>query len=140
MSFYQEKCLSQKPSGRYISLEELQDDQPQITPLVGKIVSPLGAQVLVPVVLIEVVDVPIRRSSRQSKAPRRDPIEGYIVHKNHEVLILDKEEPTIYKAAMKSSNFELWLGAMKSKIESMYDNQVWNLVDLPKGARSIECK
>ena len=94
VSFYQEKCLSQKPSGRYISLEELQDDQPQITPLVGKIVSPLGAQVLVPVVLIEVVDVPIRRSSRQSKAPRRDPIEGYIVHESHKVLISDKEEPT----------------------------------------------
>ena len=29
---------------------------------------------------------------------------------------------------------------MKSEMESMYDNQVWSLVDLPKGARPIECK
>ena len=114
----------QKPSGRNISLEEVQDDQAQIAPPVGDIVSPIGAQVLVPVVPTEVVDVLVRRFSRQSKAPSRDPMEGYIVHKSHEVLVLDKEEPTAYKAAMEGSASELWLGAMKSKMESMYDNQV----------------
>jgi len=29
---------------------------------------------------------------------------------------------------------------MQSKIESMGDNQVWNLVDPPDGAKTIECK
>jgi hypothetical protein len=29
---------------------------------------------------------------------------------------------------------------MKSVIESMYENQVWSLVDPPKGSRPIECK
>jgi hypothetical protein len=29
---------------------------------------------------------------------------------------------------------------MKSKIESMHDNQVWNLVDPIDGVRPIECK
>ena len=29
---------------------------------------------------------------------------------------------------------------MKSKMDSMYENQVWNLVDLPKGIKPIECK
>jgi Reverse transcriptase (RNA-dependent DNA polymerase) len=33
-----------------------------------------------------------------------------------------------------------WLGAMRSEIQSMYDNQVCNLVDLPEGARPIENK
>jgi Reverse transcriptase (RNA-dependent DNA polymerase) len=33
-----------------------------------------------------------------------------------------------------------WLGAMRSEIQFMYDNQVWNLVDLPEGAHSIENK
>ena len=41
---------------------------------------------------------------------------------------------------MKSFDSELWLGAMKSEMESMFDNQVWNLVDLAEGARSITCK
>ena len=29
---------------------------------------------------------------------------------------------------------------MKSEIESMYENQVWNLVDPPEGSKPIECK
>jgi hypothetical protein len=29
---------------------------------------------------------------------------------------------------------------MESKIESMHDNQVWNLVDPIDGARPIDCK
>jgi hypothetical protein len=35
---------------------------------------------------------------------------------------------------------ERWLEAMRSKIESMRDNRVWNLVDPPDGVRAIECK
>ena len=41
--FLKRECLSQKLSGRNISLEEVQDDHPQITPLVGDIVFRLGA-------------------------------------------------------------------------------------------------
>ena len=29
---------------------------------------------------------------------------------------------------------------MKSEIESMKENQVWNLIDQPDGVRTIECK
>jgi hypothetical protein len=35
---------------------------------------------------------------------------------------------------------ERWLEAMRSEIESMRDNRVWNLVDPPDGVRAIECK
>ena len=35
---------------------------------------------------------------------------------------------------------EKWLGAMKSKIKFMHDNQVWNLVDPIDGVRPVECK
>ena len=35
---------------------------------------------------------------------------------------------------------ESWLGAMRSELKSMDENQVWNLVDLPDGARAVECK
>ena len=35
---------------------------------------------------------------------------------------------------------EKWLEAMKSKIRSMYDNQVWTLVDIPDGRRAVENK
>src|SRR3954468_14409465 len=41
---------------------------------------------------------------------------------------------------MESADFEKWLEAMKSKIGSMYENQVWNLVDLPDGRKAVENK
>ena len=73
------------------------------------------------------------------KTSKEDPMEGCIVPEIHEVLILDKEEPATYKATMETSDSELWLGVMKSEMESMYENQVWNLIDLPEVARPIEC-
>ena len=33
-----------------------------------------------------------------------------------------------------------WLDAINSVIESMYENQVWNLVDPPEGMKPIERK
>ena len=39
-----------------------------------------------------------------------------------------------------SPDSEKWLQAMKSEMQSMYDNKVWNLVDPPKGAKVIGCK
>ena len=62
--FLERECISQKPSGRNNSLEEAQDDQPQITLLVGEIVSPIGAHILVPVVPTRLVDVPFCRTSK----------------------------------------------------------------------------
>ena len=35
---------------------------------------------------------------------------------------------------------EKWLGAMRSEMDSMYENQVWDLVDLPEGSRTVDCK
>jgi hypothetical protein len=37
-------------------------------------------------------------------------------------------------------NYENWLGAMRSGIESMHDNQVWNLVGSPDHVQTIDCK
>ena len=35
---------------------------------------------------------------------------------------------------------EKWLEAMKSEMGSMYDNQVWTLVDIPEGRKAVENK
>jgi hypothetical protein len=42
--------------------------------------------------------------------------------------------------AMMRPDFEKWLRAMESKIQSMHDNQVCNLVDPIDGVRPISCK
>ena len=40
---------------------------------------------------------------------------------------------------MDCPDFEKWLGAIKSEIQSMYDNQLWTLIDPPKGLKTIGC-
>jgi hypothetical protein len=41
---------------------------------------------------------------------------------------------------MMGPDSEKWHGAMESEIESMHNNQVWNLVDPIDGVRPIGCK
>ena len=51
-----------------------------------------------------------------------------------EVMLLDYEE------AMMSPDSVKWLEAMKSEMGSMYENEVWTLVDLPDDRQAIENK
>ena len=74
-----------------------------------------------------------RRSTRESRPPER--WLGL-----HEVTVLDTEDPLTYTEAMARPDSAEWLGAMKSEIQSMYDNQVWYLVDPPSGVKPIENK
>ena len=39
-----------------------------------------------------------------------------------------------------SLDSDRWLEAMKSEIESMYENKMWTLVDLPDDRQAIENK
>ena len=55
-----------------------------------------------------------------------------------EVMLLDDNEPTSYGETMVDPDSNKWLGAMKSKIGSMYENKVWTLVDLPDDRQAIE--
>jgi hypothetical protein len=41
---------------------------------------------------------------------------------------------------MEGPESEKWLEDMKSEIRSMYDNQVWTLVDIPSDRKAIENK
>ena len=56
------------------------------------------------------------------------------------MMIVDQSEPTTYQEAMDSPDYEKWLEAMKSEMQSMYDNQVWTLIDPHEGLKTIGCK
>jgi len=56
------------------------------------------------------------------------------------VLFLENNEPVSYKAALACPNSKQWLGAMQSEMDSMSENQVWDLVDLPEKVRPLQCK
>ena len=55
-------------------------------------------------------------------------------------MLLDHDEPTNYEEAMMSPDSTKWLKAMKSKMGSMYENNVRSLVDLPDDRQAIENK
>ena len=45
-----------------------------------------------------------------------------------------------YSEAIMSNDFDKWLIAMKSEMDSMYINQVWTLVDALESVTPIGCK
>ncbi|KAK8525335.1 hypothetical protein V6N12_014030 [Hibiscus sabdariffa] len=52
----------------------------------------------------------------------------------------DQDEPSTYQEAVASPDSEKWLEAMRSKMDSMSENQVWTLVEPPEGIKPIGCK
>ncbi|KAM1453548.1 hypothetical protein ACFXTO_003154 [Malus domestica] len=74
-----------------------------------------------------------RRSERVSKPPKRygldnDFDELYLLGDNE-----TKEDPRDYNEATSDINSKRWQEAMKSEMDSMYQNQVWTLVDPLEG-------
>jgi hypothetical protein len=56
------------------------------------------------------------------------------------ILLLDNDEPLTYSEVMVGPDSESSLGAMKSELKSVDENQVWNLVDPPDGVKAVKCK
>src|SRR4051812_38107935 len=119
-TFLEKEFLTRKASGRTVQLEEVRD-------------KPLREDTTSDAITAELVSEPV---VEVTPAPRR----SEMLHITSNVLLLDNDEPLTYAEAMVDPNSELWLEAMRSELKSMDDNQVWNLVDLPNGARTIECK
>nr|GEU44154.1 hypothetical protein [Tanacetum cinerariifolium] len=80
--------------------------------------------------------VPIRRSARTRHAS--DHMCLYINAEEHE--LGDLGEPANYKAALLDLESEKWLNAMNVEIQSMKDNEVWVLVELPPNGKTIGSK
>ncbi|GJY35257.1 retrotransposon protein, putative, ty1-copia subclass [Tanacetum coccineum] len=49
----------------------------------------------------------------------------------------DLDEPANYKAALMDPKSEKWLAAMNVEMQSMKDNDVWELVELPPNAKTV---
>ncbi|GKD91003.1 retrotransposon protein, putative, ty1-copia subclass, partial [Tanacetum coccineum] len=52
----------------------------------------------------------------------------------------DLNEPTSYKAVMLDPESNKWLDAMNVEMQSMKDNQIWHLVDLPPKCKTVGSK
>nr|GFA08189.1 hypothetical protein [Tanacetum cinerariifolium] len=79
---------------------------------------------------------PIPKSFRTHRAPDRMYL--YIDAEEHELGDLD--EPANYKAALLDPESKKWLDTINVEMQSMKDNDVWVLVELPPNARTIGSK
>ncbi|GKA96740.1 retrotransposon protein, putative, ty1-copia subclass, partial [Tanacetum coccineum] len=75
---------------------------------------------------------PIRRSTRTRRAPDRMCL--YIDAEEHK--LGDLGEPANYKAALLDPESDKWLDAMNVEMQSLKDNKVWDLVDLPPNGKT----
>ncbi|KAK9044761.1 hypothetical protein V6N11_058653 [Hibiscus sabdariffa] len=80
---------------------------------------------------------PLRRSTRDCHVPERY---GFLVTTHGDIILVDQDEPKTYQEAVSSPDFEKWIEAMRSEMDSMSDNQVWTLVEPPEGIKPIGCK
>ncbi|GJR78627.1 retrotransposon protein, putative, ty1-copia subclass [Tanacetum coccineum] len=80
--------------------------------------------------------IPIHRSTRTGNAP------------NHMCLYIDAEEHELgdlgehanYKDALLDIKSDKWLSAMNVEMQSMKDNEVWDLADLPPNGKTVGSK
>ncbi|XP_010227146.2 uncharacterized protein LOC104581371, partial [Brachypodium distachyon] len=139
-SFLEKEFLSKEVSGRKVELDEVIEPSlefecsaaPETVP-----VHPASAREEANDNDHEVLNettTELRRSTRTRNTP-----EWYNVRVMN-VMLLDNDEPANYEEAMMSPDSEKWLEAMKSKMGSMYENQVWTLVDLPNDRKAVENK
>jgi len=117
-----EKGSPKRENGQKVYLEEVQDE-------------PVGNDSTSDANIAEQVETPmVVETPPHSRTSAR-------LHRLHgELLLLDDDEPANYAEAMMDLDFKKWQSAMRFEIDSMGDNQVWNLVDLLDGVRPIECK
>jgi hypothetical protein len=120
--FLEKEFLKREKSGHKVYLEEVQDE-------------PIGNDSMSDANVAEQVDIPI--AIETPPQPRRS---ARILALHGDLLLLDDDEPTTYAEAMMDLDYEEWQSAMRSEIDSMSQNQVWNLVDPPDGVRPIESK
>src|SRR6266540_7118061 len=50
------------------------------------------------------------------------------------------DDPTSYKEAMNNKHSPMWFDAMEEEMKSMSINDVWDLVEIPKGTKTVGCK
>ncbi|GKB36822.1 retrotransposon protein, putative, ty1-copia subclass [Tanacetum coccineum] len=126
--FFEKNHINQEVSGRAMDLEEIQDEDTSPSEITSEI--PMEVEGFEPP-QEEVISV--RRSERTHQTTDHLCLNV----KADEHSIVDLNEPTSYKAAILDSESNKWIDAMNAKIQSMIDNMVWVLVDLPLGCKTV---
>ena len=80
----------------------------------------------------------LRRSSRVRKSAIRSDYVVYLQETDYMSGL--NQDPISFSEAMSRTDSKKWSDAMKDELNSMANNQVWDLVELPEGFRAVGCK
>ena len=147
--FLEREFISKGSSGSKVTLEEVQDPQDTQERTMEEPFIPSNVEE--PVVITQEQEPPHSsdeiRNENEVVSPRRSnrirhEIEryGFLVSKENDVTLILDDEPRSYKEAIECSDSNKWHEAMKAEMQSMYDNQVWKLIDPPPDSMTIGCK
>ncbi|KAL4348515.1 hypothetical protein GQ457_17G027250 [Hibiscus cannabinus] len=80
----------------------------------------------------------LRRSTRERKSAISSDYVVYLQESDYNVGA--ENDPESFSQAMSCNESKLWYDAMKDEMNSMKNNEVWDLVPLPDGVKAIGCK
>lgn len=86
------------------------------------------------------VSTDVLEQVRQSIRTAGKPKPNYLPPEYNFNAIEHRADPLTYEEAIASPNVENWKKAMKSEFDSLISNGTWDLVELPKGKKAINCK
>ncbi|GJR35685.1 retrotransposon protein, putative, ty1-copia subclass [Tanacetum coccineum] len=130
--FFETNLIKREASGSTVDFDEIQskDAQPSDNTSIHQ------HEVEPDTVEPQTDEILVCRSAKISQAPERHGF--YIDAEEHE--LGDHGEPPNYKAVLSDPESEKWLEAMNAEMQSMKDNQVWILVDLPPNCKTVRSK
>ncbi|XP_071712716.1 uncharacterized protein [Rutidosis leptorrhynchoides] len=128
-TFLEKEFLFKEVSGSSVELEEIREPQ-NSTPEVGTSYQQIIEEPKQLFAQVTEVTQGIRRSSRPRHSPER----------YDKIFLVDETEPTNYKDVTSDPESEKWHEAMNAEMQSMYDNEVWDLVDLPPNNKHVKSK
>ncbi|WKA02171.1 hypothetical protein VitviT2T_020389 [Vitis vinifera] len=87
---------------------------------------------------LEDIGATLRRSTRTKRLAIPNDYVVYLQECDYNIGA--ENDPESFSQAMSCKESELWYNAMKDEMSSMKCNDVWDLVELPNGAKTIGCK
>ncbi|GKB23554.1 retrotransposon protein, putative, ty1-copia subclass [Tanacetum coccineum] len=130
--FFETRLIKQEASGSTVDFDEIKIEEAQPS----KNTSLHQHEVEPDTVEPQTDEIHVCRSARITQAPERYGF--YIDTEEHE--LGDHGEPPNYRAALSDLESEKCLEAINAEMQSMKDNQVWNLVDLPHNCKTVGSK
>ncbi|GJX14652.1 retrotransposon protein, putative, ty1-copia subclass [Tanacetum coccineum] len=130
--FFETNLIKQEASGSTVDFDEIQSEDAQPSENTSLHQHEVEHDTVEPQTNV----IPVRRSTRIPQEPER--YSFYIDAEDHE--LGDHGEPPKYRAALSNPESEKWLEAMNAEMQSMKDNQVWNLVDLLPNCKTVGSK